>query len=409
MQTQTEIRLKLPKPHEGRTMGGQARILRERRRFNVLDCGRRFGKTDLGEIVIHEPLLAGFPVGWFAPSYKILDEAWIQINRTYAPVIASSNKTEKKIEFITGGILEGWTLDKDGAGRGRKYKRVVIDEAARVKNLMDVFNYDLRPTLIDYSGDGYFLSTPKGLNDFFLLWEMASDSPDWMRWQMPTQENPHLPLADVEAMRASMPERVAKQELDAEFLADGSFFQNVTECCVIEQPSEPGQHAGHRIVAGLDWALSEDFTVLTILCATCGAVVDWWRANKMDFTMQRQFIISRAKDWGAVLLPERNSIGAPNIEMLAHAGLTIARGPDNVAGFNTTSATKSELIMSLALAFDKREIKAPKEYAGEMRTYEVEVTTTNPKFSAPDGQHDDRVISLALAWWQVANNTWWMS
>jgi hypothetical protein len=36
-----------------------------------------------------------------------------------------------------------------------------------------------------------------------------------------------------------------------------------------------------------------------------------------------------------------------------------------------------------------------------LRSYEVEVTTTNPKFSAPDGQHDDRVISLALAWWQV--------
>lgn len=406
MQTLT---LTLPKPHAGRTMGGQARILRERRRFNVLDCGRRFGKTDLGEIVIHEPLLAGYPVGWFAPTYKILDEAWTQINRTYAPIIKSANKTEKRIEFITGGILEGWTLDKEGAARGRKYKRIIIDEAARVKSLVDVFNYDLRPTLIDHAGDGYFLSTPKGLNDFFRLWQQAADNTEWHRWQMPTSENPHLSLDEVNTMRAAMPERVAKQELDAEFLEDGSFFQNVDEACTIEHQSTPAEHAGHRIVAGLDWALSEDFTVLTILCADCGCVVDWWRANRMDFTMQRSFIVNKVNAWGASVLPERNSIGAPNIELLVFAGLPVLRGPDSGLGFNTTSATKAGLIQRLATVIEKKEIKAPVEYADELRAYEVTITTTNPKFSAPDGQHDDRVISLALANWAATSGDDWTS
>lgn len=384
-------------------MGGQARILKEARRQNVLDCGRRFGKTDMGEIVIADPLLHGLPVGWFAPTYKILDEAWTEINRLYAPIITASNRTEKRITFLTGGTLDGWTLDKEGAARGRKYKRVIIDEAARVKNLVDVYNYDIRPTLIDYQGDAFFLSTPKGLNDFYHLFEQAADHPDWARWQMPTQENPHLPLEEVDAMRAAMPERVAKQELDAEFLADGSFFQNVEAVCVLEHADEPANHEGHRIVAGLDWALSEDFTVLTIVCAQCGRVVDWWRSNRMDFTMQRAFVVERIRKWNAALLPERNSIGAPNIEALAQAGVSITIGPDGAAGFNTTSGTKAQLILALALAMDKKEILAPKEYAGELRAYEVEVTTTNPKFSAPDGQHDDRVISLALAWWCVIN------
>jgi hypothetical protein len=206
-------------------MGGQARILREMRRYNVLDCGRRFGKTDLCEIVINEPLLKGFPVGWFAPTYKILDDAWTEINRLYAPVVKSSNKTEKRVELITGGILEGWTLDKEGAARGRKYKRIVVDEAARVKNLTDVFNYDLRPTLLDFQGDAFFPSTPKGLNDFFRLWEQAADGGDWGRWQMPTSENPYIALPEIDEMRRTMPDRVARQELDAEFLENGSFFR----------------------------------------------------------------------------------------------------------------------------------------------------------------------------------------
>jgi hypothetical protein len=399
MQTQT-ITLKLPKPHEGRTMGGQKRILSEMRRFNVLDCGRRFGKTDLCEIVIHQPILQGYPVGWFAPTYKILDEAWTEITRLYAPIITGANKTEKRIDFITGGILEGWTLDKEGAARGRKYKRIVIDEAARVKNLVDIFNYDLRATLIDYAGDALFPSTPKGLNDFWQLWELAGDDPEWARWQMPTSENPYQALSEIAAMRAAMPERVARQELDAEFLEDGSFFQNVDACCVIERPDKPEQHTGHRIVAGLDWGLSDDFSRLTVYCVPCNRTVDWWGANRMDYSMQREFVKSKMWAWdNPPLLPERNSIGTPNIEMLMQDGLNIAYGPDGAPGFNTTSITKSQLIMALALGMDKKEPRLPKEYAGEMRAYEVEVTTTNPKFSAPDGQHDDRVISSALAWW----------
>lgn len=409
--TQTEIRLKLPRPHSGRWLGGQARILRELRRYNVMDMGRRFGKTDLCEIAIHETLLDGFPVGWFAPTYKILDDAWHEINRIYAPVILSSNKTEKRIEMITGGILEGWTLDKEGAARGRKYKRIVVDEAARVKNLLDIFNYDLRPTLLDYRGDVFFPSTPKGLNDFHKLWMMAGENPEWARWQMPTQENPYLSESEVDEMRRVMPERVAKQELDAEFLESGAFFQNVDACCIIDASDNPDNHKEHVFTAGLDWALSEDFTRLTILCVTCGCVVDWWGGNRMDYTMQRSFIIDRLSHWKDVtLLPERNSMGAPNIEVLAASGVNVARGPDGGMGFNTTSATKSPLIMKLALGLEKAEIRLPREYADELRAYEVEILTANPKFGAPQGQHDDRVISAALAWYIATDpNNWGIS
>lgn len=404
MLTQQKITLEIPKPHEGKKLGGQKRILNELRRFNVIDCGRRFGKTDLCEIAICDSLVKGFPVGWFAPTYKILDEAWAEINRMYFPIIASSNKTEKRIEFITGAVLDGWTLDKEGAARGRKYKRIVIDEASRVKNLVDIFNYDLRPTLLDYEGDALFPSTPKGLNDFYRLYILGQENKDWKSWKMPTDENPILKQSEIETMRSTMPERVAKQELDAEFLEDGSFFQNVDACCVVENPDNPENHKGHKIFAGLDWALSDDFTRLTIYCGTCNITVDWWGGNRMDYTMQREFINDRMKKWNnPYILPERNSIGVPNIEMMFKDGLNVMNGLDNAPGFMTTAITKSQLIMSLALAMDKKEIKAPKEYAEELRAYEVEVTTTNPKFNAPSGQHDDRVISLALAWWCAGN------
>ena len=58
--------------------------------------------------------------------------------------------------------------------------------------------------------------------------------------------------------------------------------------------------------------------------------------------------------------------------------------------------------MRLALALEKKELQLPVEYADEMRAFEVTVMATNPKFGAPSGQHDDRVISAALAWYSAA-------
>jgi hypothetical protein len=52
----------------------------------------------------------------------------------------------------------------------------------------------------------------------------------------------------------------------------------------------------------------------------------------------------------------------------------------------------------------------PKDYADELRAYEVEVMSSgHPKFGAPDGMHDDRVMSLALAWWAITTDVWLIS
>lgn len=398
------IKLTLPNPHAGRTQGGQVRILSEMKRYNVLNCGRRFGKTDFAQIAISKPILDGYPVGWFAPTYKYLTEAWSEITRIYAPIIKRSNNTDKIIEFVTGGTLEGWTLDKEGAGRSRKYKRVVIDEAAKAKNLWDVFNFDIRATLLDYKGDAIFASTPKGLNDFHKIWQAAGEGGDWARWQMATSENPYISLDEIQSMRESMPAAVARQELDAEFLEDGSFFQGVDKVCTIEAPDIRENHAGHRLVAGLDWALSNDYTVLRIGCCDCARYVDGYRANRLDFSVQRLAIRDKLKYWyGCSVLPERNSIGEPNIEMLRSDGVSILPGPDGYGGFQTTGTTKPELIHRLAVAIERSDITLAKEDADELRSYEVQFTSGgHPQFSAPDGMHDDRVIANALMWWAMS-------
>lgn len=63
-----------------------------------------------------------------------------------------------RIELITGAAIDYWTLDDPSTvARGRKYKRVIIDEAAMARHLEQAWTEAIRPTLTDYRGDAFFL------------------------------------------------------------------------------------------------------------------------------------------------------------------------------------------------------------------------------------------------------------
>lgn len=211
-----DILLKLPRPHPA-----QRRILDEARRYNVLACGRRFGKTTLGGNLLADPTLReGLACAWFAPTYRLLEEAYNDHKRIYQPVIRRAVQTPApRIELITGAALDYWTLDDPATvARGRRYRRVIIDEAAMARHLEQAWTEAIRPTLTDYAGDAFFLSTPKGANYFKVLYDLAESDPEWMRWSMPSVSNPHIPAEEVEAASRSLPSIAYRQEYLAEFV-----------------------------------------------------------------------------------------------------------------------------------------------------------------------------------------------
>ena len=126
----TTVQLTLPTPHPA-----QATIITEAKRFNVLSCGRRFGKTTLGMDRLIHPALRGKPVAWFSPTYRLLSDAWRSLQSTLHPITVRKNESEHRMELRGGGVVEAWSLDNADAGRGRAYAAIVIDEAALVANL----------------------------------------------------------------------------------------------------------------------------------------------------------------------------------------------------------------------------------------------------------------------------------
>ena len=344
----------------------------------------------------------GYPVAWFSPTYKMLIETWREAVRTFAPITARRSVQERRIEYVTGGMLEFWSLDNPDVARGRKYRRIVVDEAAMVPNLMDIWQYAIRPTLADYNGDAWFLSTPKGRNGFWQMWQWGRDGDhgDWQAWQMPSNVNPRLAQSEIDAMRDTLPEAAYRQEIEAAFIEDGgSVFRNIAACMTAPTDATPDAHAGHTIVMGCDWAKQDDYSAFSVGCATCHMEVARDRFNQVDYHVQTQRLQALAERWHVnSILTELNSIGQPVHEMLQRMGLP-------VVGFTTTAQSKPQLIENMALAFERGEWawQADATWTAELEAYErtVSPTTGRSSYSAPAGAHDDTVVARALMLWQA--------
>jgi hypothetical protein len=99
-----DVTIALPALHPG-----QVEIKNSLARFNVVVCGRRFGKNVLDEDIATQFMLDGWPVGWFEPTYKYLGESWREIRGTLQPITTDRSEQEHRIELVTGGSLEMWS------------------------------------------------------------------------------------------------------------------------------------------------------------------------------------------------------------------------------------------------------------------------------------------------------------
>jgi phage terminase large subunit-like protein len=416
-----ELEIHLPQRHPG-----QERIYQERERFNVAACGRRFGKTTFFlDMLIDDPgygVLDGYPCAWFAGTSKIFDEVWRLALETLRPIIRRTDTQKHRMEFHTGGILDFWSLDggdKGGAGRGRKYRRAAIDEAALVPGFMSVWTKAIRPTLVDLRGDAWFASTPRGRqNDFYDLWLRGQPGEKkmkgWKSWRIPSHANPFLSkeeLADMKAEYAGRPLDYL-QEMEAEFVSEmGLVFK-------LEWINEAKPPVGMLIcyqawdlaVTGGDMKRGDYSVGVTI---ACDAVGRWWLLDvirgKWDASeLTEQILVFQKKHRACNVWIEGGPIGRA-IEPWLIRRLR-----------ETKQLMRFELVSHTSRASDLAEPKDPtlRGLRKVAQTTALVAVMANGSFyvpqgatwlpalkeelaAFPQGRHDDQVDALAMAFLQV--------
>jgi len=201
----------------------QATIASNTHRFRVINCGRRFGKTTLAvEEIKGKALSKDTRIVYIAPTYQqARDIAWELLKKELKPIITNINESRLEVEVLnqhkgTSKIyLRGW--ESIETLRGRAFDFMVIDEIAMMRNFWVNWQEVLRPTLTDTRGEVMFISTPRGFNHFYDLYNLERTDNKFKSFHFTSYDNPHLPVDEIEEAKKQLTEDRFAQEYMADF------------------------------------------------------------------------------------------------------------------------------------------------------------------------------------------------
>lgn len=356
--------------------------------------GRRWGKTLMAGSVALACANAGAAVAWVVPTYKNARPVWRFAERTVATISKrlTINKTERTIEFPSGGYLGIYTSDNPVGILGEAFDLVILEEAARIAP--DVWQETIMPTLADRDGRAMLISTPRGRNWFYNEFQRGlGDGKEQAAFTAPSSSNPIANIRKAyELAKTRVSSKTFRQEWDAEFVEDGGgVFPNISELSNLKEIAPIPKHS---YLIGVDWARSNDASVFSVWDEQTKQETKVSHLADTDYSAQ----IARLKGLhlrynGARVIAESNGLGDPLIRQAFDAGLPITP-------FYTSNLSKAQAVDNAVLLCEQKAIWFQDDPVGlgEMESFESSRTPTNlVKYAAPEGMHDDYVLARIIA------------
>ena len=384
------LNITLPAPHDKQR---EIESCTKKRKF--INAGRRAGKTFLVARSMVLRANSGKKQLYIAPVSAQTDAVWQLCTEWLADAmllgIVKKNETRRTLDFLlTGGRIECRTGHKPDHVRGTWADDIYLDEFAYQDE--NILTKVCLPMVLDSDGTITIISTPNLRNHFYHLYLRARASDEWAVFTFSSHENPHLSEDALAEITEEMLDVDYRQEILAEFVPGvGAVFTIRPEDFI--PGDDPALHAGHRFVAGLDWGQKQDYTALSIGCATCQRELSIDKIKDISYPIQRDYIKSILAPLGGVeLLAESNSIGQPNIEQLWRDGV-------DVMPFNTSNSSKAGIVQGLRLSFAQSAWKWVDNQSAwlELEAFEMKISNSGlATYGAPEGLHDDTVIARCL-------------
>jgi hypothetical protein len=186
------------------------------------------------------------------------------------------------------------------------------------------------------------------------------------------------------------------------FLTSGNgYFGDMTG--VFTAPLATEYIEGHEYAAGLDFGQENDYLSMTVIDKTVKMQVDLVHINKLSWGEMRRRVKAKYDYWHLLALEaETNSMGETNIEALEGMGLVITR-------FDTTNETKNNLMSAYYDAIHEQGLKL-QDVEPQKHEHQVFISERLPsgawRLAAEGTNHDDTVLSGALAWRAVEGAGW---
>ena len=371
-------------------------ILESRSKFHVACVGRQFGKSLMAmNLVLYWGINKGpAKILWVSPVYSQTDKVQKELMAAIGDsgLVKSCNYSSNEIILKNGTTVLFRSAERYDNIRGLTCDYGVIDEAAFCKD--EAWQEAIRPVFMVRGKKVLFISTPKGKNFFYDLYQLGI-SEDYSQYQAYTgtsYDTPYIDPIDIMDAKKTLPENVFKQEYLAAFIdSGGEVFSNLDKNTFTAYPQPQG-----KVFCGIDLGKQEDYTVATFIDSR-GQVVDIYRSNAQEWTVMVGEICQLIRKWNATTMIEVNSIGDVIFEM-------VKKQWQDTHPFVTTSKSKQEIVEGLILDMNDTVIRIPQPQLFSwlynelsMFTYDYNPKTRSIKYGHPSGQHDDTVISLAIA------------
>lgn len=347
-------------------------------------------------------------VWWIAPTFG---QAKIAYNRMKAQISDQSfftaNETNLIITLITGVKIEFKTAEKPDNLFGDDVYAFVFDEFTRAR---EAAWHAIRSTVTSTGGRGKFIGNAKGKKNWGYKLAMKAKSglePDFAYFKitaydaaaagMRTKDDRPF-LEEIEAAKNDLPKSVFEELYLAEASEDGSNpfgLKYIAAICYPDLSTQPS------ICYGVDVANKVDY------CSIIGL-------DKLG-TMSHYNNFHRT-GWPHTIATIKN---LPNIPMTIDStgvGDVVLADVQNThsqaEGYIFTQKSKQRLMEGLAVGIQSRKlliaddgdvVHGTGKLRHQLEQFEIEYTRTGVKYSAPEGDHDDDVCALALAWhkWQT--------
>ena len=203
----------------------QREIHASRKRFSVLVCHRRFGKTVcainelIKEACINSRTAPPPRYAYIAPIYKQAKTVVWDYLKHFAGEIPGTkfNEAELRCDLPNGARITLYGADNPDSLRGIYLDGVVLDEMAQMRPTL--WGEVIRPTLSDYKGFAIFIGTPKGHNVFYDTYRYAQNNTKWLVKMYKASETGILDPEELKAAKEEMSPEQYEQEFECSFSA----------------------------------------------------------------------------------------------------------------------------------------------------------------------------------------------
>jgi hypothetical protein len=252
-------------------------------------------------------------------------------------LVDSMNASDMKIRFTNGSLLQLCGSDNIDALVGTNPNLIIYSEYALQSDMAYKL---LRPIVVANDGAMIFVSTPRGKNHFYELFNIAQDNPSWYSYRMTIEETGHIPLNEIAKERAEglMSEDLIQQEYYVSFSAgiEGAYYTKYLDRMKLEsRVTLVPWEVNFRVHTAWDLGVNDPTTIIFFqVCGQIIRIIDCYTNNDKGLDHYAKILSEKEYVYGKHIAPHDIQVrefaggGVKRIDMARKLGINFVVAPN---------------------------------------------------------------------------------